>query len=240
MTEPLTYEQEVHALLCAAEGNTRDLLQYFEAQAKSEKGEAKRLTQKCIEWKQDNLRRIRALIPQALERREAACAPAPTPAPSESADARAIEHGGYLADAAEQYLDERNEVDVGDQDSLNDHIRAFEDRAYEFRKRATDKFDALVALASRSVPASSAPPEVSTPIPDAPTSIPMVIDRADGSKGSWCIRRFRTEGTVHTAEYWNLGKWAAFCYVFKDNKPLADCVCELLRAASPTQEKEKA
>lgn len=68
--EPLTYEQEVHALLCSAASNTESLLQYFEAQAATEKGDARKLTQKCIEWKQDDLRRIRELIPQALERRE--------------------------------------------------------------------------------------------------------------------------------------------------------------------------
>lgn len=54
----------------------------------------------------------------------------------------AIEHGGYLADAVEHYLEERNkfdaldQVDVGDQDSLNDHIRALRDTVHEFRKRA--------------------------------------------------------------------------------------------------------
>jgi hypothetical protein len=69
---PLTYEQEVHALLCAAAANTEDLLRYFEAQAALEAGDAKKLTQKCIDWKQNDLRRIHALIPQALERRDAA------------------------------------------------------------------------------------------------------------------------------------------------------------------------
>jgi len=69
-SEPLTYEQEVHALLYAAAANTEDLLQYFAAQAEGEIGDAKKLTQKCIDWKRDDLRRIRALIPQALERRE--------------------------------------------------------------------------------------------------------------------------------------------------------------------------
>lgn len=68
-------------------------------------------------------------------------------------------------------------------------------------------------------------------------SIPMVIDRATGAKGAYCIRRFRNElryeGTFNTAEYWNLGKWTAFCYVFNDKK-LADCVCELLALAGET------
>lgn len=68
--EPLTYEQEIHAMLYAAAANTESLLQYFEAQAENEKGDAKRITEKCIEWKRDDLRRIRALIPQALERRD--------------------------------------------------------------------------------------------------------------------------------------------------------------------------
>lgn len=55
--------------------------------------------------------------------------------------ARAIEHGGYLADAVDHYLEERNkfdaleQADVGDQDSLNDHFRALRDCSYEFRKR---------------------------------------------------------------------------------------------------------
>ena len=68
----LTYEQEVHACLCAAEASGRSLIQYFEAQAAKESGEAKRLTKRCIEheeWKQE---RIRLLIPQALEKRELA------------------------------------------------------------------------------------------------------------------------------------------------------------------------
>lgn len=66
----LTYEQEAHALLCAAASNTESLLRYFETQAATEKGDAKKLTQKCIEWKRDDLRRIRELIPQALARRD--------------------------------------------------------------------------------------------------------------------------------------------------------------------------
>jgi hypothetical protein len=69
---PLTYEQEVHALLCAAAANTESLIGYFELQADHETGEAKRLTNKCIDWKREDLRRLRALIPQALEKRDAA------------------------------------------------------------------------------------------------------------------------------------------------------------------------
>ncbi len=69
--EPLTYEQEVHALLYAAAASTRDLLRYFEAQAATEKGKARKLTEKCIAWKREDLERIHALIPQALERRDA-------------------------------------------------------------------------------------------------------------------------------------------------------------------------
>jgi hypothetical protein len=68
--ELLSYEQEVHALLHAAAANTEGLLRYFKAQLALEHGEAKKITQKCIDWKTDDLRRIRALIPQALERRE--------------------------------------------------------------------------------------------------------------------------------------------------------------------------
>jgi hypothetical protein len=67
---PLTYEQEVHAILCASAASVEDLLRYFKAQAANEKGDAKKLTQKCIDWKTDDLQRIRALIPQALERRD--------------------------------------------------------------------------------------------------------------------------------------------------------------------------
>jgi hypothetical protein len=67
--ERLTYEQEVHAILCAAAGNTESLLQYFEAQAANETGDAKKLTQKCIDWKRDDLRRIRELIPKAERER---------------------------------------------------------------------------------------------------------------------------------------------------------------------------
>jgi hypothetical protein len=73
---PLSYEQEVHALLCAAASNTQDLLAYFEEQAKNETGEARKLTEKCIEWKRNDLSRIVGLIPQALERRDHA-----TPSP---------------------------------------------------------------------------------------------------------------------------------------------------------------
>lgn len=69
---PLTYEQEVHAVLCAAASSVESLLTYFEAQEANETREAKRLTRKCIEWKRDDLQRIRALIPQALERRDSA------------------------------------------------------------------------------------------------------------------------------------------------------------------------
>jgi hypothetical protein len=82
---PLTYEQEVHALLGAAEANTKSLLQYLEAQAKQESGDAKRLTKKCIDWKSNDLRRIRALTTQALEKREAAAQPL-TPPPCKACE----------------------------------------------------------------------------------------------------------------------------------------------------------
>lgn len=72
VSQPLSYEQEVHALLCAAAANTEDLLRYFEAQAANESGEARGLTQRCIDWKRNDLQRIRALIPLALEKRELA------------------------------------------------------------------------------------------------------------------------------------------------------------------------
>ena len=49
-----------------------DLLRYFEAQAKIEKGAAKRLTLKCIEHQKYNLQRVHDLMPQALERRDTA------------------------------------------------------------------------------------------------------------------------------------------------------------------------
>lgn len=57
----------------------------------------------------------------------------------------AIEHGGYLADAAQAYLDERNRFDaaseigseeVQDSDSLSDHFSALREAIYEFRKRS--------------------------------------------------------------------------------------------------------
>lgn len=69
--QPLSYEQEVHALLCAAASNTEGFIQYLEAQSKNETGYARRLTLKCIDWKRDDLRRIRELIPQALQKRDA-------------------------------------------------------------------------------------------------------------------------------------------------------------------------
>jgi len=67
-------------MLHSAAANTESLLTYFEAQAKQESGEAKRLTQKCIDWKRDDLRRIRALIPLALVKRDTESA-APLPGP---------------------------------------------------------------------------------------------------------------------------------------------------------------
>jgi hypothetical protein len=54
----------------------------------------------------------------------------------------AIEHAGYLADAAEDYLDARNRYEqiggpeTGDDDLLSDHIGALRSAIYEFRKRA--------------------------------------------------------------------------------------------------------
>lgn len=57
----------------------------------------------------------------------------------------AIEYGGYLADAAQAYLEERNRYDMavagyGDEvpnvDSLTDHHQSLRSRIYEFRKRA--------------------------------------------------------------------------------------------------------
>jgi hypothetical protein len=90
---PLTYEQEVHAMLWAAAAITGDLLLCFKAQAARETGEAKKLTEKCIQWREEDLRRIRALIPQALERRDLAVGEAgqvgevsPLPAKGESFD----------------------------------------------------------------------------------------------------------------------------------------------------------
>jgi hypothetical protein len=57
----------------------------------------------------------------------------------------AIEHGEYLATAAENFLAElyrfqkkesEDGCDVADSDSLNDHAHALRDGIYEFRKRA--------------------------------------------------------------------------------------------------------
>jgi hypothetical protein len=84
---PLTYEQEVHSILWAAAAITGDLILCFKAQAARETGETKKLTQKCIAWREDDLRRIKALIPQALERRDAAPAQSLYEAPPTVADA---------------------------------------------------------------------------------------------------------------------------------------------------------
>jgi len=58
---------------------------------------------------------------------------------------RAVEHGGYLATAAETYLDARNKLDmaeagylddeVPDTDALSDCHQALRSAIYEFRKR---------------------------------------------------------------------------------------------------------
>jgi len=49
----------------------------------------------------------------------------------------AIEHGGYLATAAEAYMQAINEYSAGDKDSdyLSDHWRALQNAVGEFRKR---------------------------------------------------------------------------------------------------------
>jgi hypothetical protein len=66
------------------------------------------------------------------------------PEPRTSQD-YAIEHAGYLATAAENYLKVRNEYDqkaatdgceTADIDLLSDHFRALQSAIYEFRKRA--------------------------------------------------------------------------------------------------------
>jgi hypothetical protein len=50
----------------------------------------------------------------------------------------AIEHGGYLADAAEAYMQAINKYSAGEEDSdyLTDHWRALQNAIGEFRKRA--------------------------------------------------------------------------------------------------------
>jgi len=50
----------------------------------------------------------------------------------------AIEHGGYLADAAEAYMRAINKYSAGEEDSdyLSDHWRALQNAVGEFRKRA--------------------------------------------------------------------------------------------------------
>jgi hypothetical protein len=74
----------------------------------------------------------------------------------------AIEHGGYLADTAQAYLDAKNSYDMavagyadGDEapsaDELSDYHKALRARIYEFRKRAK--------LAVAGVPASVPPQE---------------------------------------------------------------------------------
>lgn len=84
---PLTYQQEVHALLYKGITFGEDLIRYFEAQAKQESGDLKRLTEKCIVNTRHDVERFRALIPEALKRRAAlASAPASRPLPPESED----------------------------------------------------------------------------------------------------------------------------------------------------------
>lgn len=66
--------------------------------------------------------------------------------PERSGKDYAIEHGGYLATAAQNYLEEKNRYDmaaagladeeVADSDSLADHHSALWSAIYEFRKRA--------------------------------------------------------------------------------------------------------
>lgn len=88
--------------------------------------------------------------------------PVQQPATEPDATGRAIEHGGYLATAAENYLNERNRyeiavagysdeetTEVADADSLADHHQALRVAIYEFRKRA--------ALALRDVPQGAMP-----------------------------------------------------------------------------------
>jgi hypothetical protein len=103
---PLTYEQEVHALLCAAGANTEGLLVYFEAQSSHESGDAKKLTQKCIDWKREDLRRIQALIPQAQERRDAALASSRQETPELRAKVESIL--AELIGEVERSMDEAN------------------------------------------------------------------------------------------------------------------------------------
>ena len=84
-----------------------------------------------------------AAIASILDKlRIAGAQPIPAVSPTRTDKDYAIEHGGYLADAAEAYIDERNkydaldQVDVAEQDLLNDHFRALNSAIYEFRKRA--------------------------------------------------------------------------------------------------------
>ena len=97
--EPLTYEQEVHALLWAGLSSTRDLILCFEAQDKLLKGDEKRINRKAIEHLQETVRRLDALIPRALERRDAvASRPAEPAKPSAGMSPEEFYHKVYDGD----------------------------------------------------------------------------------------------------------------------------------------------
>jgi len=49
-----------------------------------------------------------------------------------------------------------------------------------------------------------------------------LIDRADGAKGHFCIRRIKDDAHgLGTAEYYNHGKWCAFGQVFTSDEIIA-------------------
>jgi hypothetical protein len=82
----LTYEQEVHALLYKGVTFGRDLLGYLTAQAKQETGDAKKLTKKVIAFVEEDVERFRALIPEALTRRDARAVAVPEPAAQQESE----------------------------------------------------------------------------------------------------------------------------------------------------------
>lgn len=107
-----------------------------------------------IDWL-NNSQRCDRSIRQCEEFLTAGAAlPVPEPPSERTPKDYAIEHGRYLATAAQNYLDEKNRydmavagyaeenADVPNADSLSDHHQALRAAIYEFRKRA-DKSEAV-------------------------------------------------------------------------------------------------
>lgn len=69
--KPLTYEQEVHALLWAGLSSTRDLVLMMEAQDQFLSPKERRINKKAVKHLRETTRRLELVIPKALERRDA-------------------------------------------------------------------------------------------------------------------------------------------------------------------------